>query len=188
MAETLPLICVDEGGALPETLTAVQRRWAEANGFKGERGRLLPLPGEGGLDGFLFGLGGKADRPKLVTGLAAAALEAGDYRLEGDFGDPTLAALGFRLGAYRFDRYRQAKMPVRLETPKGASAEVDVLVGAAFLARDLINTPANDLGPEAFDREIRRFGEQHRMVVRAVVGDELLAQNFPMISLSPMNG
>jgi len=181
MAETLPLICVDEGGALPETLTAVQRRWAEANGFKGERGRLLPLPGEGGLDGFLFGLGGKADRPKLVTGLAAAALEAGDYRLEGNFGDPTLAALGFRLGAYRFDRYRQAKMPVRLETPKGASAEVDVLVGAAFLARDLINTPANDLGPEAFDREIRRFGEQHRMVVRAVVGDELLAQNFPMI-------
>jgi len=181
MAETLPLICVDEGGALPETLTAAQRRWAEANGFKGERGRLLPLPGEGGLDGFLFGLGRKADRSKLVTGLAAAALEAGDYRLEGNFGDPTLAALGFRLGAYRFDRYRQAKMPVRLETPKGASAEVDVLVGAAFLARDLINTPANDLGPEAFDREIRRFGEQHRMVVRAVVGGELLAQNFPMI-------
>ena len=55
------------------------------------------------------------------------------------------------------------------------------LTDAAFLARDLVNTPANDLGPDQFEAEIRAFAARHRMTVKAVVGDELLAQNFPMI-------
>src|SRR5487761_2730181 len=94
----LPLICVAEAGALPKSLKAAHRHWAEANGFAGQRGRLLALPGsDGSLEGYLFGIGGD-DRPRLVVGLAGAALEPGEYALEGAFGDPTLAALGFRLG------------------------------------------------------------------------------------------
>ncbi|RUT28202.1 leucyl aminopeptidase family protein [Arsenicitalea aurantiaca] len=180
---SIPLICVPDG---PDALAALPeraRRWAEANGFAGQRGRLLPIPdAEGGREGVLFGMGGEGDRPGLVLGLAAAALEPGRYRLEGAFGAPDLAALGFRLGAYRFERYRPARGVVLLDTPEGADeAEVERLVDAAVLARDLINTPANDLGPEAFEREIRAFAGRHGMDVRAIVGDELLAQNFPMI-------
>jgi len=167
-AVPLPVICVAEA-RLPASLSAQQARWAAANGFSGQRGRLLPLPdGEGGVAGYLFGLGADKDRPRLVCGLAAAALEPGRYRLEGDFGDPTIAALGFRLGAYRFDAYRKARDPVELELPPEAdAAEVERLVAAAFLARDLVNTPANDLGPDALESRIRSFAAERRLEFRS---------------------
>ena len=96
----LPLFLVEEGGVAAAGLGAEETRWAAANGFSGQRGRLLPLPGSGGaLSGFAFGVGGSAGRSPLVAGLAAAQLDPGRYRLEGAIGDPTLAALGFRLGA-----------------------------------------------------------------------------------------
>lgn len=181
-AAPLPIICVPEA-RLPASLLQQQARWAAANGFTGQRGRLLPLPdGDGGVAGYLFGLGAEKDRPALVCGLAAAALEPGRYRLEGDFGDATLAALGFRLGAYRFDVYRKAREPVELEMPADADgAEVKRLVAAAFLARDLVNTPANDLGPDALEARIRSFASDRGLAFRSIVGDELLRENFPMI-------
>ena len=183
MAQPLALLCVPEGKDLPTNLSPLQRRWAEANGFAGQRGRLLAVPAaDGGIASQLFGTGGEGDRPKLILGLAAAALEPGDYALGGDYGDPTLAALAFRLGAYRFDRYRKTKPAPTLDLPAGADgAEVARLADAADLARDLVNTPANDLGPDAFEREIRAFASRHKMTVKAVVGDDLLTQNFPMI-------
>jgi leucyl aminopeptidase len=179
----LPLICVAEAAPLPKAVSPRQRVWAGANGFAGQRGRLLALPDEAGqVAGYLFGLGRVEDRPKLVTGLAGAALEPGHYSLSGDFGDATLAALGFRLGAYRFDRYRKGRAAPTLELPRGVdAAEVSRLADAACLARDLVNTPANDLGPDAFEREIRAFATRHAMTITATIGDDLLAQNFPMI-------
>jgi leucyl aminopeptidase len=182
--KSLPVILVEEDGLGKVGLTRPQASWASANGFKGQRGRLLPLPSSDGakLEGYLFGTGPAATRPVLVAGLAGAALEAGRYRLEGVIGDPTYASLGFRLGAYRYDRYRTARGVADLLTPPGADpAEVARLADAAFLARDLINTPANDLGPGAFDREIRAFASRHKMKLKAIVGDDLLKQNFPMI-------
>jgi leucyl aminopeptidase len=180
----LPLILVEEGGLKAAGLSKGQVSWAGANGFTGQRGRLLALPSGNGaqLDGYLFGTGPSATRPVLVTGLAGAALDARRYRLGGAIGDPTYAALGFRLGAYRFERYRKARELPELVLPKGADAvEVERLADAAFLARDLINVPANDLGPNAFEREIRAFAARHKMKVKAIVGDDLLTQNFPMI-------
>jgi len=182
-SQPIPVTLVSEAALDAAGLKAAHRAWAEANGFSGQRGRLLALPGEAGaLDGYLLGIGGEAGRSKLVAGLAAAALEPGEYVLAGELGDPTLAALGFRLGAYRFDRYRKRREPVALKLPEGAdAAEVARLTDAAFLARDLVNAPANDLGPEAFEHEIRAFATRHHMKVKVFVGDELLSQNFPMI-------
>jgi len=181
--KTLSLFCLQEGTDLGKILPKPHAKWAAAHAFTGQRGRLLALPADDGtISGYLFGLGAADDRPKLVTGLAGAALEAGNYRLEGDFGDPTLAALGFRLGAYRFDRYRKPKASPVLADPAGADAtEITRLVEAAFIARDLVNTPANDLGPDAFEHQIRAFAARHKMKVVAAVGDDLLKQNFPMI-------
>ncbi len=184
MPDTKPLtLTAVEEGSVAAGLTPAQARWAEANRFTGARGKLLALPAEdGGIAGYLFGLGAADGRPKLVHGLAAAALEPGRYRLAGALGDPTVAALGFRLGAYRYDRYRKARKAVELELPDGADgAEVERLAAAAFLARDLVNTPPNDLGPAALEEEIRGFCERHGVETRVIVGDELLAQNFPMI-------
>ena len=182
MSASIPIICVAAGEALPD-LTAPQRVWAEAQGFAGQRGRLLALPGaDGAVAGYLFGTGPAGDRPALVLGLAGAQMDPGRYALAGTFGDPTLAAMGFRLGAYRFNRYRKAKGAVELDPPEGADGrEVDRQVTAATLARDLINTPANDLGPEALDRQVRELAARHGATLRAIVGDDLLQQNFPMI-------
>lgn len=178
-----PLICVGEGGLASADLLPAQRAWAEANGFDGQRGRLLALPGnDGALAGHLFGLGEAEDRPAMVTGLAGAALGPGTYRLEGNYGDPTLAAIGFGLGAYRYDRYRKGRPAPKLVVPGRADAdEVARLTEAAVLARDLINTPANDLGPDAFEREVRGFATRHKMKIKVVAGDDLLRANFPMI-------
>ncbi len=182
-SKTLPLILVEEGGLKAAGLSKAQQQWAASLGFDGQRAKLTPLVDDNGrLGGYLFGLGSKVGRPVMLTGLAAAALESGRYRLEGTIDDPTHAALGFRLGAYRFDRYKTLKPAPELALPAGADgAEVERLARAAYLARDLVNTPANDLGPVAFEREIRAFALTHRMKVKAVVGDDLLKQNFPMI-------
>jgi leucyl aminopeptidase len=180
---SLPIICVAEGDLAAAGLDDRDQAWAKANSFSGQRGRLLPLPAaDGAVRGYLFGTGGEIGRPKLVTGLAAAALEPGRYSLKGALGDPTLAALGFELGAYRFDRYRKGRSPVELSLPAGADrAEVARLAAAARLARDLVNTPANDLGPDAYEAEIRAFAAARGMTMTVIKGDDLLAQNFPMI-------
>jgi leucyl aminopeptidase len=181
--KSLPVIVVEEGALAAAGLSKAQLGWASANGFTGQRGRLLPLPSAtGALGGHLFGAGAAASRPVLVTGLAGARLEPGRYRLEGSLPDPTHAALGFRLGAYRFDRYKSGKAAPELVLPGGAdAAEVERLTASAFLARDLINLPPNDLGPDALDKEIRAFATRHKMKLKAIVGDDLLRQNFPMI-------
>jgi len=183
MSNPTPIICVEEGSLESADITPAQRAWAQANDFAGQRGRLLPLPdAQSGLAAYLFGLGTAPERPKLLPGLAGAALPAGDYRLEGPYGDPVLAAVGFRLGAYRFNRYRSASPAPTLSLPDGAdAAEIERLVEAATIARDLINTPANDLGPDAFEAAIRDFAAARQMAVTVTAGDDLLAANFPLI-------
>lgn len=183
MTDTLPLIVVEAGALATAGLAAGHLAWAEANGFTGQSGRLLALPGDAGtVAGYLFGVGEAATRPALILGLAGTNLPDGDYHLAGAYGDATLATLAFRLGAYRFDRYRAAKPTARLVTPADADgAEVDRLVEAATLARDLVNTPTNDLGPNAFEAAIRDFATQRGISVSSIVGDDLLGANFPMI-------
>ncbi|ODT47710.1 leucyl aminopeptidase family protein [Devosia sp. 63-57] len=179
----LPLICVAENGLDAAGLDPVQRAWADQHGFAGQRGKLLAVPGtQGAIGAWLFGMGGDARRNPLLTGLAAAGLPEGHYTLAGAFGDPTLAAIGFRLGAYRFDRYREAKPVPTIALPEGADAdEVERQVVAATLARDLINTPANDLGPDALEQVARDFAASRGMAISVTSGDDLLAQNFPLI-------
>lgn len=182
-AATLPVIFIHDAGLAGAGLDPLHTAWAAANGFSGQRGRLLAVPdGQGGIAAYLFGTGSAADRPVLVAGLAAAQLGEGNYRLEGAIDDPTLAALGFNLGAYRFNKYRKAKAtPVLADLGAADAAEVARLTGAAHLARDLINTAPNDLGPDAFEREIRAFASTRNMTLKATVGDDLLAANFPLI-------
>jgi leucyl aminopeptidase len=182
-SNAIPVLFIAEGSLAGPGLTAPQIRWAEANGFSGQRGRLLAIPGETGeVSGYLFGTGPEQGRSPFVAGLAAAALPAGTYSLEGDIADQTLAAIAFRLGSCRFDRYREAKPGVVLQLPVAADAEeVERQVIAATMARDLINTPSNDLGPENFQKFVETFAAERGMTLKATVGDDLVAQNLPVI-------
>ncbi len=97
--------------------------------------------------------------------------------------DARLAAASLALGAYSFARYRKlADKAVRLVLPDGVDgAELTRIVEGVTLARDLINTPANDMGPAELEAAARALGKQHGAKVRSIVGDDLLKQNFPLI-------
>lgn len=164
--------------------------WAASHGFRGERGRVVVLPAaDGGLAGVAVGLGALSSASELepahVQGVPDQ-VPAGSYRIA-DALPPmaaTRAALGWALGRYRFQRYRSGPQPVpaRLALPAGADGEhVRRVAEADALARDLINTPAADLGPAELGAAIARIGARYGASVREVVGEALLVERFPAI-------
>ncbi|MFK3781210.1 leucyl aminopeptidase family protein [Agrobacterium sp. NPDC089420] len=183
MEKPVPLFCISESSCPPLKGNAKANRWAVSNGFRGQKGRLLPVPGsDGAIAAWLFGVGKGSEACDMATGLAAMALPEGIYALEGSFGNPTAAALGFTLGAYRFSSYRKSAGSPQLAFGSGVDrSEVERLMTSAFIARDLINLPANELGPDKLDTAIRKFAQSHRMKVTSFVGDELLAHGFPLV-------
>jgi leucyl aminopeptidase len=182
--KAIPIYCLASDDLKnSDNLTPKQKTWLEEAGFTGASGQMMSLPdGDGAFSGKAFGLGPENGRSPLVTGLAASQLSPGTYELHGALDNPLLAALGFRLGSYKFEHYRESTDPVILSlSTEVDQPELDRLVDAAFVARDLINMAPNDLGPETFEVEVRAFSKARKMRVRAIVGDDLLKQNFPMI-------
>jgi len=110
-------------------------------------------------------------------------LPAGAYRFANAPHDARLAALAFALGCYRFARYRAAEgKEIRLEIPAGVDgADLSRIAEGVSLARDLINTPANDLGPAELEEAARTLAARHGASARAVVGHDLVKQNFPLV-------
>lgn len=180
-----PIWCVtpqnwrEVAGDIPAPAAA----FAEANGFKADAGALLVLPAaDGAIAGVLFGCG-EAPHDPLAFGKLATALPAGDYVLARSPADPRLAVLGLLLGGYRFTRYgKPTGADIRLVAPEGV--DVDYLTRTAeavALTRDLVNTPANDLGPAEIEAAVRALAARFGADVNATVGDDLLAANFPLI-------
>ncbi len=169
---------------LRERLQPAARAYADAAGFEPKAGRYLLLPAADGLGAVLFGLEG-ADEPKdlFLPGRLPERLPDGVYRFANEPHDARLAALAFALGAYRFTRYRKAERhQARLDLPQSVDREeLDCIVEAATLARDLINTPANDMGPAELEEAARSLANRHGANVDVVVGDALLTENFPLI-------
>ncbi|HSO47933.1 MAG TPA: leucyl aminopeptidase family protein, partial [Rhizobiaceae bacterium] len=167
----------------PDRVGARVARFAAEAGFDGSRPSILLVPDEkGGIECALAGAGG-ADRNPMDAGRLARQLPAGDWRLEGDVVNPALAALAFALASYSFDRYRKKKeQKARLVLPDGVDGEaLQRQAKAVFLARDLINTPTNDMGPAELEEAIRKVGASFKAEVQSVIGDELLTRNFPMV-------
>lgn len=174
-----------------EGLTEGDRNWLRAQRFSGAAKKQALVPGPGGRVGAVaLGAGnGMQGEPsgfsELLLGQLAPTLPEADYRLGRDTPQAELAAVAWGLGAYRFSRYKAATGNgggARLVMPAGADHDRVVnTVEAIWLGRDLINTPASDLGPEELERAVRDVGQRHGATVSAIVGDDLLAQNFPMI-------
>ena len=171
-------------------LTGPQRAWLKAIGFKAAARRHALLPdAQGGLAGAVLGLGEPADLapsepPETLVGLLPPLLPPGDYHLASTLPDMGLAALAWGLGAYRFRRYKtgNADPSPRLAMPAGvARARVVAQAEALMFGRDLINTPASDMGPEELEQAARRLARLHNAEVGSIVGDALLTQNFPLI-------
>src|SRR6476661_9838329 len=154
--------------------------------FEAKAGRSLLLPdGNGKLAGVLFGIEGPndRDRDRFRPGQLVGLLPAGIYRFANRPHDTRLAALAFALGSYQFSRYRKSDAPdVKLVPPDGIdAAEITRMADAASLARDLINTPANDMGPEELALAAQHVSQRFGASFTCIVGDDLTRQNFPLI-------
>ena len=180
-----PLLAVDRSnfGAIADLFGAQARRWCAANGFAGEAGRFVLIPGaDGAPSAVLAG----CDARDAIFGLATlpVRLPEGRYVLDPrglalDAGD---VALGWALGAYQFTRYKKAsRVPAQLVVDPAVAQRAGMLARAAYQVRDLINTPTEDMGPAELADAIRVLAGQHRANYREWVGDELLAANFPTI-------
>jgi leucyl aminopeptidase len=192
-AESRPLWLLTEAqlpGWLSEQSAEVVQ-WVRAHGFQAEKHRVLTYPSkEGGIAGALVGLGTLRHLNDLKIWHAAGLserLSAHSYRVANSLSSDaaTHFVLGWLTGAYRLTRYRSAaaiSARATLVAPANADlAYAEAAAAASSFARDLINTPANDLGPaelaEAAVDMAARFNARHTVIV----GDELRAQNFPLI-------
>ena len=187
----LPLHLVETAGAEAwlSAQPARHRAWAEAQGFSGRLGHQVLLPGPNGTpEAAVFGWGDAKVRARDRFHLAHAteALPAGDWRIEGALApdEATEAALGWQMAAYRFDRYKAQKKPpaARLVLPQGVDlARTLTIASGEALTRDLINTPASDMGPEELENAALALAAEFGAVARVIRGDDLLAGNLPLI-------
>ncbi len=162
-----------------------ERAFARNADFEPKPGRHLLLPGEGGkLAAVLFGLEA-ADEPVkdlFRPGQLATLLPAGTYYFANTPHDARLGALAFALGTYQFARYRKsAERKARLVVPQGVDGdELSAIAEGVTLARDLINTPSNDMGPAELEAAARALAKTHSVTVRVTSGDKL-AKEFPLV-------
>jgi leucyl aminopeptidase len=158
--------------------------WAAATGFDARPGTLCLLPdAEGRLAGVLAA--GDPSQDPFVLGELAQRLPPGDYRLAGALDEATAsgALLGFALGAYRFTRYRAHDAgAVRFALPAGATGEhARSAAQATYLARDLINTPAEDMMPRDLADAAVALGTRFGAETQVTEGEALLRDGFPAI-------
>jgi len=178
----LPVYLVAKDGLEPLGLPPSSTAWASANGFSGEAGRTLILPGENGaLAGALFGIGD--GEGALALGALARALPEGDWHFAPAPAEPELAAIALVLGGYVFTRYgKKSGKALRFALPPGTNlGRVRHIADGVFLTRDLVNTPTSDMGPDELEAAVRALASLHGAEVSVIKGDDLLKQNFPMI-------
>ena len=162
--------------------------WALAAGFKAKLGETLLLPGPDGTVGAaLLGHGTDTARRRTRFGhaRAVATLPGGAWALHGDLGGiADEIALGWLLAQYRFDRYRAAAAsdPALLVPPDGVdAARLLTIAGAEFLTRDLVNTPASDMGPDQLEAAFLALAARFGATTQVIRGDDLIAANLPLI-------
>jgi leucyl aminopeptidase len=186
----LPLHLVSQDG-LQDWLNgqpAQVAAWVDASKFTGALGQALLVPGADGAPQMaLVGYGTPGSRARARFHLAAGAARLPDGTYEIATGLPQdsaeVEALGWLLSGYRFARYKAASDGCpRLIAPKGVDiTRVTAIASGEALTRDLINTPSSDMGPAELEAAARDLAERHGARCTVISGDDLIAQNFPMI-------
>jgi len=160
------------------------RHWTQSQDFKAKPGSFCVLPGAKGKPECI--IAGLSEPPSLWD-IAdfSTRLPAGSYHLVTDI---SLAyrewlALGWSLGAYKFTRYKKAQTPrAKLVLPEGAdSAKIERYASSINLARTLITTPAEDMGPQELANAVLEVGKKYGAKISQIIGEDLLRKNYPAI-------
>jgi leucyl aminopeptidase len=172
-------------GTLLGKMTDAHRSWVRSTGWEAKAGSVLCLPGaDGSVAAVLAGAGGS--EPFWSLAALPGQLPAGSYA----FADTAGAAEGFRravawgLGQYAFSRRTEDKPPTvrKLAWPRDVDTSAVIsAVEADRLVRDLVNTPAGDMGPAELSRAAAALAAAAGAEFREIVGDALLTEGFPAI-------
>ena len=183
---SVPVHAVDKAqfAALTEKLDAATRRWLQTVGFTGAPDTHALLPAADGTLQAVWAGVRSASHPWALAALPKA-LPAGHYHLD-DAGlalDPAAAAFSWEMGSYTFDTYKPARREAaQLTLPATETTQRALIVaGVAGSTRDLVNTPAEHMGPAQLAEAVRLVAKQHGAKFKQVVGSKLLAANFPAI-------
>jgi leucyl aminopeptidase len=162
--------------------------WLKATGFAGREGDLALVPGEGdGLAAAVLGLG--AGRDPHALALFSERLPHGFYALGNvpeEFSGAR-AAYAWAIGAYNFDRYRTGtaatskKYPILVLDGSVDGESVSRMAEGVYLARDLVNTPANHMGPAELEQAGQTLANRFGAELRVTTGEALLSANYPMV-------
>jgi len=178
------LVTKDTFAGWLETAGAGGRAWVAAHGWEGKPGTRLLLPGGSGEIAAVVFAFDPAAGPLAFSALAAG-LPAGTYRVETrlDRGTADAVAIGFALAQYRFDRYRKIeRSKALLVWPKAADRDaVARRVEGQALVRDLINTPAEDMGPAELADAAKAVAKAGGASFEVTVGEQLLKRGFPLV-------
>jgi len=173
---------------LKATFTTAQQNFAKARQFVGKAGQKLRLPSEDGdIETVLYGAGSaeKDTLGAMRAGGLSGSLPAGYYsfaQLPNDW-NPVQANVGWGIGAYKFDTYlsSETEFPTLIVQDTERLSETRSLVEATHLCRDLINTPASDMGPIALHKAAEDLAKSYGANVAVTIGEDLVKNNFPMI-------
>ncbi|MGV2106238.1 leucyl aminopeptidase family protein [Agrobacterium vitis] len=182
--KSLPIFAVTPAHIETGAIDPLALDWAKKAGYKADVGSLLLIPtSDGQLGGALFGLGSAPGENPFLAGKLARALPAGDWHIETAPLTANRLVLGYGLGSYRFERYKADRSDhPKLLMPQDADAsDIARQLAGVFLARDLINTPTNDMGPADLEKAFRALADHYKAEVSVVIGDELLHRNFPLV-------
>lgn len=179
----LPLYCVERTGfdAWRELQLPELGGWVDAHAFSAASGSVLLLPGDGGIAGAVLGIGDPLDPFSYAH--APFALPPGDWALATELSEDALRAmhLGWGLGAYKFTRYKNPlRAPARLVVDTVDDETRDV-IAASLRVRDLVNTPAEDMGPDQLEQACCELAESHGARIEVISGEDLLEHNYPAI-------
>ena len=161
--------------------------WVKGTGFAGAAGQVCLVPSGGGMACALAGAGSPREkaRGRFLIASAVGALPEGCYKIESPHSSEELEehALGWLLSHYRFHRYKSGGTPkAQLICPDVVDAtRIEAIAAGEALTRNLINTPASDMGPEELEQAARDLAKAHGAEIKVTKGDDLLKENFPMI-------
>jgi leucyl aminopeptidase len=186
---SLPLHLIEEQAfhAWFATQDPNTQNWLTTSGFTGGLGQVCVVADGGHPVRAVVGYGTSAGRKRGRFHLAGAVskLPEGTYDLVCDLPPQIIEqeCLGWLLAGYRFDRYRAQKASVaQLKAPSMIDkSQVESIATAEALTRDLINTPASDMGPAELEQAARDLAAQHGASISVTTGEDLLEQGFPLI-------
>ncbi|HTM80601.1 leucyl aminopeptidase family protein [Asticcacaulis sp.] len=187
---TLFALFEEEAAAAIAALKPAQAKFLTLKGFTGKAGSLIVLPEEGGCRAW-FGLGARKAYTPMTFRALPSQLPKGLWALQYDAElDARAIHVAWGLGAYSFTHYKSASTvnsslgEVRLDDSaldEATKTAVAREVKAHNLARDLVNTPTNDMGPADIETEARRIAGAHGAAINIIIGDDLLKENYPAV-------